>query len=337
MTLEPTQFATETQLWNAIVRQFGQPLPLPSGRVTLSESEAPDRTAASFAIGAGPDVPLTLVLEEFPFGRLSGVEITLAEVQALPSPLSEGLLLGALDALKIAMPQALTALLVLPGQTGHTATPDTWLRAEVDIGNGALARGRIGGRRQDFVQVLARLFPPGPGQTGRTPAALLEGLSVSVALQAGEVSLSLAAVTALEPGDVVLAEIQADRRRFQIGGRDVTIASAPATEADAPTPGWTVKEMRMTDKTPESDPDTVALSLSDVPLTLRFVTEDRRIALSDLQDLAAGSLLPFEVTPLSAGLPLRIQANGVTIGTGHLVQIDDRYAVRISQMAPKAG
>jgi type III secretion protein Q len=87
----------------------------------------------------------------------------------------------------------------------------------------------------------------------------------------------------------------------------------------------------MTTENAEAD----ALSLDDVPLTLRFVTEDQRITLAELQGLAAGSIMPFDVTPLAAGLPVRIQANGVTIGDGHLVQIDDSYAVRVSRMVPK--
>ena len=78
-----------------------------------------------------------------------------------------------------------------------------------------------------------------------------------------------------------------------------------------------------------------AVSLDDVPLTLRFVTEDRRLSLAELQGLAVGAVLPFDVASLAAGVAVRIQANGLTIGEGHIVQIDDSFAVRIARIAAR--
>lgn len=331
MTLEPTQFATETQLWNAIARQFGQPLPLPAGQVVLTEAEAPT-SGARFALALRPGAGLTLVLEDFPFARLAGVEITLDEIQRLPAPLSEGLLLAAVEALRTALPAPLAAAVDLPSQSGDSTLHETWLAAQIDIGQGAIALCRIGGRRQDFVQVLSRLFPDAAGRAAKLPAPLLDGLSVPVALAAGEATLPLATLRALAVGDVILAPIRPDRRSFVIGDRRVEIGTDLSDEGN-PTPdaGWTVKEIRMTDE--DQTPEPASLGLGDVPMTLRFVTEDQRIALSDLQGLAAGAVLPLSALPLSVGLSLRIQANGVTIGEGQLVQIDDRYAVRIARIA----
>jgi type III secretion system YscQ/HrcQ family protein len=330
VTLEATEFTTEAQLWNAIVRQFGTPLPLPAGHVVLTEAEPPEGAVASYMLNVGPDIALTLVLLDFPFARLTGVDLSLTEVTALPAALAEGLQLGAVEALRAALPPAFAAHLTLPQQSGAKSKQPLWLAAQIDIGSGALAQCRIGGRRQDFVQVLARLFPASATQTARLPVALLEGLATTVAIAAGEAILPLAVVTALEPGDVVLADVDADQRSFRVGQQDVLLAAAPTDSPDA-APRWSVKEFRMTTENAEAD----ALSLDDVPLTLRFVTEDQRITLAELQGLAAGSILPFDVTPLAAGLPVRIQANGVTIGDGHLVQIDDSYAVRVSRMVPK--
>ena len=147
-------------------------------------------------------------------------------------------------------------------------------------------------------------------------------------------ALPIAALRSLEPGDVVLCEIHPDRRVFQVGAHEVEIGKETMTEGQAsPAPGWVVKEIRMTGDNPEAASGEV--SLDDVPVTLRFVTEDRRIALADLQDLSVGAILPIEAEPLAAGLSVRIQANGVTVGEGHLVQIDDKFAVRVARMAAK--
>lgn len=325
MTLDATPFLTETQLWNAIVRHFGTALPLPAGQVVLTETTPPPETAPRAVVGVGPDIALTLAMEDFPFGRLTGVELTLDEVATLPPVLSEGLILGAIEALRGVLPPTLASQLSLPAQLGGPERP-IWLGVELDLGSGAVARGRIGGRTQDFVQVLARLFPATTGHMPPLRAGLLQGLATDIALSAGEMVLPLAEVRALGPGDALLAPIAPDRRSFLLGRHEV-VAVAQAEG------GWTVMEIRMTAETPETAPE--ALSLDEVPLTLRFVTEDRRISLADLQGLAAGAVLPFEVTPLAAGLAVKIQANGATIGEGHLIQIDDSFAVRIARMVPK--
>ena len=333
MTLAATDFITETQLWNALLRQCGTALPLPSGSVRLTPSDPPDPMRAAFALRLGQDAGLTLTLDDFPFARLTGVDLTLADVAGLPQTLAEGLLLGAVDMLRLALPPALAGQVALPEATGAAPSQPHWLAADIDLGNGAMARCHIGGRRQDFVQVLSRLFPAAADQPAALPVALVQGLSVPVALAAGSVALLLSAFSALEPGDVLLAPIQPDHRSFLVGPRLVRIGLD--TPPDGTAPGWRVKEISMNGDASETAPE--AISLDDVPLTLRFVTEDRQIALADLQGLAAGALLPMDVAPLEPGLPLRIQANGVTVGEGHLVQIDDRYAVRIARMVPRKG
>ena len=333
MTLETTEVLTETQMWNAIVRHFGLALPLPAGHAVLGHAEPPGSGVPQATVSLGPDLALSLALDSFPFGRLTGVELTLDEVVALPTALAEGLVLGAVDALRAALPPHLAGQVTLPAQLG-SADHDIWLAAEIDLGSGALARCRIGGRRQDFVQVLARLFPGAAGRLPPLPTSLLEGLSIAVALSAGEKALSVATIAALEPGDVVLAEIRPDLRSFHIGHNQVLISTATITEEGQTAPsGWTVKEIRMTGD--QSDAGSDAISLDDVPLTLRFVTEDRRLSLAELQCLAAGALLPFDVSQLAAGVPVKIQANGMTVGEGHIVRLDDSFAVRIARMAPK--
>jgi flagellar motor switch/type III secretory pathway protein FliN len=331
--VEAIQFLTEAQLWNAITRHFGTGLPLAPGQVTLGQAEAPDASALRVALSVGPDIALTLVLDSFPFARLAGVDLTLDDVRALPPVLAEGLILGAVEALYATLPPALQGQVTLPGQLGG---PDRamWLSAMVDLGQGAVAACRLGGRQQDFVQVLARLFPGAAGRLPALPAALLEGLSTSFALALGELPLPVATVMTLEPGDVLLAPIRPEERRFQVGRSLVSVRAGAVTEDAGPAPsGWTVKEIRMTADHPEAE--TAAVSLDDVPLTLRFVTEDQRLSLADLQGLAAGAVLPFDVAPLTAGVPVRIQANGLTIGEGHIVQIDDSFAVRIARMAAR--
>ena len=333
MTLETTEFLTETQLWNAIARQFGVALPLPAGQVVLAPSDPPGADSPCIAVAVGPDIALTVALEAFPFGRLAGVDLTMADVIGLPNALAEGLILGAFEALRLGLPPAIAQHVVLPDQLGAPERT-MWLSAQVDLGSGAVASCRVGGRQQDFVQILARLFPGAAGRLPPLPAALLTGLSTEVALCSGEAVLPLAAVAELEPGDVILATLHADRRSFMSGHSQVVIGAGAMTEDGGIAPsGWNVKEIRMTGDQP--DAGSGAISLEDVPLTLRFVTENQRLTLAELQGLAAGALVPFDVAQLAAGVPVRIQANGMTIGEGHIVQIDDSFAVRIARMVPK--
>ena len=56
------------------------------------------------------------------------------------------------------------------------------------------------------------------------------------------------------------------------------------------------------------------------------------IEVAELQELAAGAVIPLDTPTLEPGLAVRILANGTPIGEGHLVQIDDQIAIRVARM-----
>jgi type III secretion protein Q len=56
------------------------------------------------------------------------------------------------------------------------------------------------------------------------------------------------------------------------------------------------------------------------------------VSLADLESWQAGSVVALSPPARTEGAEVTLRANGRVIGTGDLVRIDDRLAVRISQL-----
>lgn len=102
--------------------------------------------------------------------------------------------------------------------------------------------------------------------------------------------------------------------------------------------------MSRNDEQDTSDADDLASSMSrgeteslerilDLPLAIHVQLGSRRMRISDLLELAVGSILDLDN---AAGAPLDIYANQTLIAQGEAVVVGDHYGVRITEIVTPA-
>ena len=69
-----------------------------------------------------------------------------------------------------------------------------------------------------------------------------------------------------------------------------------------------------------------AIDADDIPIRLVFIAGDTEVALRDLQRIAPGYVFKLQ-QPVDRHVTVR--ANGKTIGSGELVEVDGRVGVRL--------
>lgn len=325
------------QAWNAFAARFGQPMPLaPNLSAVLSQSGPPPSDAPLFSADlsdpeTGTRHTAHLHLAGFPFKAAAGVDLTLDALGALSEGFRRDILAGALTFLRDALPVARLCSLPAPAK----AAPEglTWTAADIDGGWGETARVLVGAPAADWQRLAERLLAA--GLTGSAGAELGRQIAAQIPVRgrfsAAHLTLDAAALAALEPGDMLVPAPPDVFPRFE--GRGFAVTLAPVEGA------WTIKEIELNDTDSQSaavaEPDIPAADIMDVPVTLSIVTGERQIALSDLAGLAPGGVLPLDPPDSAPGAPVRLVANGRTVGKGHLVQVDGALAVRVSDIFGK--
>jgi len=159
-----------------------------------------------------------------------------------------------------------------------------------------------------------------------------EDLPVPVRFEVGWVHLAARELAGLEPGDVVLLD------ETTLAGEDqlfVRVSPTAGFRARLEGPNLTLLTMvetTMTEAETEAraTEDRVA-SLDDIEVRLTFDVGERQLSLKELRALAPGHCFDLGRELRNA---VSIRANGRVVGSGELVQIEDRIGVRIMSLAP---
>lgn len=183
------------------------------------------------------------------------------------------------------------------------------------------------------------------------PAWLAEA-NAALPLLAGATTLSLADFRALRQGDVVRVAAS----RFDVTGRAIVRFAGRRLHLCWLDAQRCFEVQTMSDDTPFRDSDThtctdtdthagietdlpppgapPSIDTSAIPVRLSFSLGVLSLTVGEVSQLAAGALLP-----LDRGLPPRveIEANGLPIGAGELVDLDGRLAVEITQWPHDGG
>lgn len=69
-----------------------------------------------------------------------------------------------------------------------------------------------------------------------------------------------------------------------------------------------------------------------LPVTLEFGFAERQVPLAEIEAWQAGSIVELDMPDITDGISVAMRVNGQLVGHGDLVKIDDRVAVRISQL-----
>lgn len=69
-----------------------------------------------------------------------------------------------------------------------------------------------------------------------------------------------------------------------------------------------------------------------LPVTLEFGFAERQVPLAEIEAWQPGSIVELDMPEIADGISVAMRVNGQIVGHGDLVKIDDRVAVRISQL-----
>jgi type III secretion protein Q len=197
-------------------------------------------------------------------------------------------------------------------------------------------------RQEDGYRSIARIRTDGGGMAwlaarlGRLPHRIdhrLDGLPFAGRVEAGRTVLSLAEIRGLSPFDIVLADGSFNRDlpdvfiRFSnrcvlaasvVHPRKILVQDIRPNEMESP--GMT--------HDPKETPEQSGPSLEELPVELVFEIGAMRLTLAELKRIQPGYTLQPDV-PINGSEPVTIRANGVAVGRGEIVQIEDRLGIRI--------
>ena len=168
----------------------------------------------------------------------------------------------------------------------------------------------------------------------------LDALPVRVRAEIGAVTLPAAELGTLHVRDVLLLDhyfVSEQGELWLSAGQGQGLRVRADASTYIVTQGWTPL---MTDTPadaapqPDAPPSAAPLAVADIPVKLTFDLGERSLTLAQLQSLQVGATFDLQ-RPLADG-PVMIRANGALVGTGNLVQIDERIGVVIATLGSAA-
>ena len=184
-----------------------------------------------------------------------------------------------------------------------------------------LAEGRVFMDEPAFLLLSAMM--------AKVPAALPEihaAVPVTAHWVAGECALTIADLEGLEPLDIILAD-----EYWGGDGRRLLLRFPEGTEywTTMEDDRVTVEEQRVEAAAGGEN----AGGVESLPVVLKFEVGEKRLTVGELSALKPGYALQLDAPPDAL---VTIRANGLKIGTGELVSIDDRIGVRVLEVFQNA-
>ncbi len=186
---------------------------------------------------------------------------------------------------------------------------------------------------------LARVWvPDGARWVEPAPARRLSALPLELVADAGEVTISAAALLGLGKHDVLLLDeawwSRAHELRLRPLGSRATIWArrdddalvVRALESAAPSPATIGRTTKMSD---EPQDTTTLTALSEAPVEVSIEIARVRLTLGELQALRVGEVV---VTGAPVREHVRLRVGDVVVGEGELVEVDGEVGVRLTAL-----
>ncbi|MET0596281.1 MAG: FliM/FliN family flagellar motor switch protein [Mesorhizobium sp.] len=225
--------------------------------------------------------------------------------------------------------------------SGDVARRWEWLDVEVQspsIGSFLLV---IGCERSSLVSLLLKQ------SIARAPirSRLRDTLSVEASVSIGSLDMSLDELAGIGPGALVVMPEDADELRT-VRVTDVTYQlrkidddwvcqSILETRQQGKRMGAEDAESAGLTGSPEANEDLsvgpATVRRGELPVTVDFDLNRLSLPISEVETWQGGTIVALDAPALAGSVSLTIRVNGVAVGSGELVRIDERLAVRIEQ------
>lgn len=338
---------------------------------SLCETPSAAAYAAEVATARLPR-PFILHVKQFPFSTLFDVDLDVADLGDLPDGLKQALFEGMFSSIREQIGGGRLEGLTLgrqglaSGFAGYGSSQYQWFDVTLNRAEGDVVEMSLCAERAAIVELLGDVLGSG------TPlqAALAQNLTVEADITLGSIALKLADRNALRAGAVVvMAErpegsvmvrfrerifdfaraedgwccqrvraVEPDRAGIveRDSERAMHDEEAPAVK-DAPVSGDVqdfMDESAIEGGLAIEEPVSIEkpVSIGDIAITIDFDLGRLQLPLSEISQWRQGAVVALDHTDVRSGLPVTIRANGRVVGSGDVVRIDDRIAVRITEL-----
>ena len=363
----PPSFAdgpVDESLWNALVALSGEEVP--AGRdgayLTFSLCDAPHAGAwAAEMTVVDPARPFIAHVREFPFEPLFDVDLDVADLEDLPDGFRQALYEGMFASVRQQIEDRRLAGLALGRQglvssfAAYGSQQHQWFDVVLHRADGHVVAIQVCGERAAIVTLLADL----PQSAAPLRTALAQRLVAAADVTLGSITVKLADRGALLPGSVVvmaerppgLVMVRFQDRIFDFAREDAgwRCQGVRAFEADRVNIAADDSEGKMNDEEapaitdipvpieaqdPVKGPALIEepISIGDIRIALDFDLGRMQLPLSEISEWRPGSLVLLERADIRSGLAVTIRANDRVVGAGDVVLVDERIAVRITEL-----
>lgn len=320
--------ALDRALWNALLSYMDAPLGL-GGRVTCSfaRAECPplDRAGVRLRLSSGQDVVAVPV--DFPFAAEFEADLAVADLAGLPPPLRDALVEGIVTSVAAAMPLSAPPDVTATGFLAALELDEPWPWFRLTL-SGAAAEPIL----VDLAAApasLAEVFGGLPMRV-RWPG-LAARLTRPVDRTLGRLRVALASLRDWEPGAVAVLDATAGGPSLRLNAGDTLY------DFDAEHGGWrcsaSAARPREERAAMAEGDDARAGRLGLIQVDVDFDLGRANVALSEMEGWQPGSLVALPEALTAAGTLVTLRVNGRAVGTGDLVEVGGRVAVRLSTLA----
>ena len=334
--------------WNAALSYAEQDITIESTHtLNFQVSDAPSSFAQGCMLRGDTGATAVLVLEDFPFEAQLSVPLAYADVLELDVGLRDALIEGIVSNLRNELPADFTKVQAeLPFQPVSSLLSVgeleqlSWFSVRYGEIGGPAVLAKIGVRPDALSSLLGGL----PLTAQPAWRAVREQLNTSISLTLCEAALPSADVANLRSGDLVVLDAPALGQRITVDGplsrhHLVLVEQGWGCERIESVNGMSeLTEQVNAEQTAEAGAEEIgSIDLSQMSVPVRFEVDEREISIAELESWAAGTLVNIDVPALNEETPVYVRAAGKRIAKGHLVQIDERVALRISKTDRGAG
>lgn len=342
--------ADDVSLWNAAMSRAGQPLPLTGGAsVTFTPRVGLPAPGVLTSVLFGDEVRAYIGIEEFPFGRLSGADLSVSDLRDMPEDLA--------GALRRGMIQTILDTLQSEIGTGFDIGADVVL-GDVEAAEQVqdLSWFEIALRREPeektvfFIGIapnaICRELAGRVPEADKVGAELGRMIPIQVERLVGTAELMWVEICELAPGDCILISEAAAADQLTVIASDRVFAFEEVDE------GWScaktvpLKQLlfksrdageTLLDNCESALPEfleEVGKFVPEAPLKigLSFRLGSANLSATEIANWRPGAFANLPDSLNESNTEVKVVANDTTIAQGDLVRVGDRVGVRLSRI-----